>query len=224
MAEILKFWDPDNMDESAPPDKYPDFLHRIFPPAAAVNRAFYAAARAELPPLLTFTTGKRTPATLEKFFLSSPQDMQKIRRFVVRWAKYTVRNDSNPPQLRQSFYNFKVHLEALAKILHPKCIVEVHEVAEQWHEDFFLEEIDDSDAPGPEFGHCTSDVVTGDSDDDASYSDVECPENICSSAKSIRITRRVDQTVAVKELEIGNWRAGSAAITTTFLASGDWDQ
>lgn len=182
MVEILKFWDPVSIDESPPSDKYPDFLHRIFPLAAAVNRAFYAAARAESPSLLTFTTGKRYVlpppgmtategpegpensilATLEKWFLSSPQDLKKIRRFVIRWAKYTVRNDSNPPQLRQSFYNFKGHFEALAKILHPKCIVEVHEVAEQWHEDFFLEGIDDSDAPGPEFGHCTSDVVPGD--------------------------------------------------------------
>lgn len=60
-----------------------------------------------------------------------------------------------------------------------------------------------------------------DSDDDPGHSDDERPENICSSAKFIRTTRRIDQTVAVKELEIGNWRAGLGAITTTFLASGD---
>lgn len=103
------------MDEGAPPDKYPDSLGRIFPAAAAVNRAFYAAARAELPPLLTFTTGKRyvlpppgmtamevpegpdssISATLKNFFLSSPQDLKKIRRFAIRRAKYTVRNDSS---------------------------------------------------------------------------------------------------------------------------------
>lgn len=32
------------MDESPSSDKYTDLLHRIFPPAASVSRAFYAAA------------------------------------------------------------------------------------------------------------------------------------------------------------------------------------
>ncbi|CAK1361061.1 unnamed protein product [Cercospora beticola] len=231
MVEILKFWGPASMDESPPPDNYTILLHRMFPSAAFVNRAFYAAARAQLPPLLTFTPGKRyvlpppgtkameapegpddsISATLEKSFHVSPQELQKIRRFAIRWAKYTVRNEYNPPQFRQSFYSFRGHFEALAKILHPKCIVEVHEVAEQWHKDFFLKAIDDSDTPGPDFGHCTSDVVPEDSDDDASYSDDELLEKICSTTKFIRTTRRIDRTIAVKELETGDWRADSAA-------------
>lgn len=42
--EILKYWDPASMDESPSSDKYTDLLHRIFPPATSVSRAFYAAA------------------------------------------------------------------------------------------------------------------------------------------------------------------------------------
>lgn len=120
MVEILKFWDPASMDGSPPPAKYPDFLHRIFSPAAAVNRAFHAAARAELPPLLTFTIGERyvfpppgmtaleyqkgpTTAFRPPWRSSSTPRPKTCRRFVVLpFARQSTQCETTPVRLIKS--------------------------------------------------------------------------------------------------------------------------